>query len=285
MASRLVGRSHECDFPPEITSLPVCTRTNVNPENPSRVIDEDVRKALRQALSIYSLNLPLISELRPDVILTQAQCEVCAASLEQIQEEIASALDYSPKIVSLQPTRLAHLWDNIQDVADAIQAPEAARPLITQLKTRLVDVIEKTAQITARPGVGCIEWTEPLMAAGNWVPDLVAMAGGRNLFGEGGKHSPPLGWNALAARNPDVIVIMPCGFDLTRTRIECAPLRERPEWADLGAVRSGKVYLVDGSHYFNRPGPKLIDSVEILGEILNPNKFDYGYRGKAWQKL
>ena len=285
MGSSLVGRSHECDYPPEAASLPVCTKTHINPAASSRQIEEDVRKTLRLALSIYSLNLPLISELRPDVILTQAQCAVCAVTLEDIQAEISATLDYSPKIVSLQPTRLAHLWDNIYEIAEAIDATDAARPVVKQLKIRLVDIIEKTAQIEARPGVGCIEWTDPLMAAGNWVPDLVAMAGGRNAFGEAGKHSPRLSWSALASQNPEVLIVMPCGFDLARTRIESAPLLLQPEWSGLKAVKNGKVYVVDGSHYFNRPGPRLVDSVEILAEILNSQKFNFGHRGKAWEKL
>jgi iron complex transport system substrate-binding protein len=281
----LVGCSHECDYPPETALLPVCTRAALDSTKPSREIERDVQSALRDALSLYKLNLPLISELKPDVILTQAQCEVCAVSLEEIERDLAEALDYEPKIVSLQPTRLAHLWDDFYTVAEALGSAEHARPVVKALKNRLVDIIQKTAEISGRPRVGCIEWTDPLMAAGNWVPDLVEMAGGACAFGQAGEHSPRLSWATLASQNPEVLVIMPCGFDLPRARAESAPLTGHPGWQGLRAVRNGKVFVVDGSHYFNRPGPRLVDSVEILAEILHPDQFNYGFRGKAWDAL
>ena len=283
--SRLVGRSHECDYPPEAEALPVCTEARVDSSKPSGEIERAVQESLRRALSLYEINLPLICELQPEVILTQAQCAVCAVSVEQLEGELAGQLGYSPRIISLQPTRFAHLWEDIQTVAEAIGASDEARPVIKQLKLRLVDIIEKTAEIQDRPRVGCIEWTDPLMSAGNWVPDMVEMAGGVNVFGEAGNHSPRLSWPTLTNQNPEIIVVMPCGFDLARSRMESALLTKHPDWSRLRAVRSRKVFAVDGSHYFNRPGPRLVDSIEMLAEIFRPGKFDFGLRGTAWDTL
>jgi iron complex transport system substrate-binding protein len=283
--SDLVGRSHECDYPPETASLPVCTKTRINPAKSSAEINQEVQTALRDTVSLYRVNLPLVSELQPDIILTQAQCQACAISATAVEREISGQLDYSPRIVSLETNRFANLWENIMAVAEAIGASEEARPIVKQLKVRLVNVIEKIAEAVDRPRVGCLEWLDPLMAAGNWIPDLVEMAGGRNAFGQAGKPSPRVSWASLANQNPDILVAMPCGLDLARARVELAALGSRPEWTNLRAVRQQKAFVVDGSHFFNRPGPRLVDSIEILAEILHPGKFPPARRGVAWERL
>jgi iron complex transport system substrate-binding protein len=281
--ANLVGRSHECDYPPEIATLPVCTKTRLNPAKSEAEIDLEVQTALREARSLYTVNVALVSELQPDIILTQAQCQACAISASDLERALAGQLDYSPKILSVETHRFANLWENIMTVAEAIGIAEEARPIVKQLKVRLVNVIEKVAEAVDRPRVGCLEWLDPLMAAGNWIPDLVEMAGGRNAFGEAGKLSPKISWATLANQNPDVLVAMPCGFDLARSRADLAALARRPEWASLRAARNKKAFVVDGSQYFNRPGPRLVDSVEILAEIIHPGKFPARHRGGAWE--
>lgn len=177
-------------------------------------------------------------------------------------------------VLSLAPQHLADLWPDILNVAEALgpDVLEQGRTLVKCLKGRIADVIVKTAAVKRRPSVACIEWLDPLMAAGNWVPELVELAGGLNLFGEAGKHSPWLNWEAIQEHDPAVIVLMPCGFDLKRTLTELPALMSRPDWSKLRAVRQRRVYVVDGNQYFNRPGPRLVESLEILAELLHPDR-------------
>ncbi|WP_150107273.1 cobalamin-binding protein [Pedosphaera parvula] len=281
---QLVGRSHECDYPESVRALPVCTTARLDANASSKEIDTQVKDLLQQALSIYSVDRDRLIQLRPDVILTQAQCEVCAISLPDVQKAVAEWTGARPEIVSLSPKRVADVWENIREVADVLQIQDA-KEILRGLKNRVVSVIEKSCVMKQPPGVACIEWIEPLMAAGNWVPELVELAGGKNLFGEAGKHSPWLQLQELADANPDVIVVLPCGFNLQRTRAEMAVLTQKPEWSKLPAVRKNQVFLTDGNQYFNRPGPRIVESLEIMAEILHPDRFNFGHRGKAWERL
>jgi iron complex transport system substrate-binding protein len=284
-AEHLKGRSHECDFPEEIRALPVCTSARLPREAASAEIDREVKSLLRRALSIYEIDVARLHELRPDLILTQAQCEVCAVTVSDLEKALASAPGLHPKIISLSPARLADLWTDIQTVAEALGVSERGRELLAQLKNRVVDIIQKTCLITRWPSVVCLEWFDPLMAAGNWIPEMVQMAGGANLFGQAGLHSPWLEWEALRQSDPDIIVLMPCGFDLERTRREAKILEQNPVWKTLRAVKTKKVYLTDGNQYFNRPGPRLVDSLEILGAIIQPSLFPSPAAGQSWQRF
>jgi iron complex transport system substrate-binding protein len=284
-ADRLKGRSHECDFPPEISGLPVCTAPRLRPEAASAEIDGEVKSLLQQALSLYEIDLELLRQLRPDLILTQARCEVCAVSLSDLEKALARTPGWRAQILSLSPGRLADVWQDIQSVADALGVADWGRELLTPLKERVVDVIQKTCMMKRRPAVACLDWLDPLMAAGHWVPEMVDFAGGRNLFGQAGQPSSWLEWEPLRQGDPDIIVLMPCGFDLTRARLEAAALEHKPEWKSLRAVKAGKVFLVDGNAYFNRPGPRLVDSQEILAEIIQPVIFPSANVNQAWQKL
>ena len=190
-----------------------------------------------------------------------------------------------PKLVSLEPNRLADVWTDIDLVAEALDVRERGDELIRSLQSRMDAIAERARALTERPTVACIEWIDPLMAAGNWMPELVEMAGGVNLFGEAGKHSPWMTWEQLVERDPDVIVVLPCGFDFARTRREMPALTGRPEWPRLRAVRDGRVFVTDGNQYFNRPGPRLVESLEILAEMLHPEAFRFGHEGTGWQKL
>ncbi len=282
---RLVGRSHECDFPPEICHLPVCTSSKLDAQAGSAEIDRQVKDLLREALSIYRIDTEKLKELQPDILLTQAQCDVCAVSLREVEVAAAQWLDTRPQIISLSPQRLADIWEDIGRVAEALDLAEKGKAVLRSLKSRVVDIIEKTCQLKDRPSVACIEWIEPLMAAGNWMPELVELAGGSNVAGEAGKHSPWMNWETLALENPELIVVLPCGFNLQRTRAEMPALARRPEWASLRAVKNRRVYLADGNQYFNRPGPRIVESLEILAEIIHGDRFNFGHKGRGWERL
>lgn len=281
LTNALVGRSHECDYPPSVQELPVCTQPKFNPEGSSQEIHDRVTNLLQSALSVYRVKTEIIQQLQPTHVITQDQCDVCACSLSDVSAAVGELTGMQPQIISLQPNILADLWADLQRVAKALSVPGDGA--IASLKARVEKIQQQVKN--AHPRVACIEWTEPLMAAGNWVPELVSLAGGSSLFGITGKHSPWMEWSELVAADPEIIIFMPCGFDLERTRQDARQLTTHPEWPNLPAVRTGKVYITDGNSYFNRPGPRLVDSLEILAEILHPEIFNFGYRGTAWEQM
>jgi iron complex transport system substrate-binding protein len=278
----LVGRSHECDYPKAVRALPACTAPKFDPDGTSYEIDQRVKAILQEAISVYRVDAELLDELAPDLIITQSQCEVCAVSLKDVEEAVYALVRSRPQIVSLAPNALADVWRDIECAAQALGVVERGAALLASLKGRLDALAERTGKLTERPRVACIEWFAPLMAAGNWMPELVELAGGENLFGAEGAHSPWMEWQELKEAEPDCIVLMPCGFDLARTRSEMAALSADPVWPTLKAVQAGQVFLTDGNQYFNRPGPRLVESVEILTEILHG--FNYGHQGNGWQR-
>ncbi|MEO0867514.1 MAG: cobalamin-binding protein [Cyanobacteria bacterium J06642_11] len=282
----LVGRSHSCDYPKEVQSLPVCTAPRFDPNGQSREIHDRVTDLLHRGLSVYEIDVDQLQKLRPTHILTQAQCEVCAASLADVQKAVDQVFESPPEIISLQPQVLAHLWDDLRRVAvalDAVNGDAIAELTIAQLQERLQTCLQKVPNTLPQPTVACLEWTDPLMGAGNWVPELVSMAGGHPLFGHAGRHSPWLPWENLSAAEPDILVVMPCGYDLQQSRQAIDQLAQTPTWKTLKAVKEGRVFLVDGNQFFNRPGPRLVDSLEILAEILHPDRCEFGYAMKAWK--
>ncbi len=279
---RLVGRSHECDFPPEVARLPVLTEPKFKVEGSSGEIDARVKAIVAEGLSVYRVHTDALDEAAPDLVVTQDQCEVCAVSLADVEQALCELTDSQAEIVSLKPDSLADVWRDIARVAEALGVPEAGNALVGDLKAHMAEIADRARALPDRPGVACIEWIEPLMAGGNWMPELVEMAGGENLFGEAGKHSPWMEWEALAAADPDVILVLPCGFDIARTLEEMPLLAARPGWGELKAVRGGRVAVADGNQYFNRPGPRLAESLEILAEICHPGRFDFGHEGTGW---
>ncbi len=280
----LVGRSHECDYPPSVTRLPVCTAPKFDVSGSSREIDRNVKALLRDALSVYRVDAERLAELEPDVIVTQAQCEVCAVSLRDVERAVCSWLRACPKLVSLVPNALADVWDDVERVAEALGVPDRGAEVVAKLRSRVAAVAAKARTLPHGPAVACIEWIDPLMAAGNWVPELVELAGGVNLFGEAGKHAPWMTFEQLVTADPEVIVVLPCGFDIERSRRDFPVLTSRPEWRGLRAVRQGRVFLADGNQFFNRPGPRLVESLEILAELLHPEAFHFGHEGAGWQR-
>lgn len=285
LTDAIVGRSHECDYPPEIQDRPVCTQARLNSAASSAKIHQDVTELLQSALSIYQIRTDVLEQLQPTHIITQDQCDVCAVSLKEVEEAVASLTHSQPQIISLQPNVLADVWADIERVADALKVD--SRRLVEDLECRIKICEQKIKglSLTELPKVACIEWTDPLMTAGNWIPELVTLAGGQPLFSTGGQPSPQIKWENLVVIDPDIIVFMPCGFDLNRTRQEVQVLTQLPEWQNLHAVQTGRVYITDGNSYFNRPGPRLVDSQEILAELLHPEIFQYGYKGTAWEPL
>lgn len=279
---RLVGRSHECDFPPGVEKLPICSSTKVPADRSSCEIDERVKEIVAEGLSVYRVDVDRLRDLRPDFILTQTQCAVCAVTPRDLEQALCTWTGAQPAIVSLEPNDLADVWNDIRRVAEALGVEHPAEALIASLKQRLAAIRDKTGSVQLRPSVAAIEWLEPLMAGGNWMPELIEIAGGRNLFMQPGEHSSWLEWATLIEADPDVILLLPCGFKISQTTRDLNLLTENAGWSNLRAMKQGRVYLIDGHHYFNRPGPRLVESAEIGAEILHPDRFSFGHRGTGW---
>jgi iron complex transport system substrate-binding protein len=275
LRENLVGVSHECDFPPDVRGLPVVTAPEIDPGCTSREIDRALRERLAAGLSIYRVDEPLLASLAPDLIVTQDQCEVCAVSPRQVLEAIRRIAGGATEILSLRPSRLADVWDDVERVAGAAGVAGRGHDLAEALRARVAALAAATARVGSRPRLACIEWLDPLMVAGNWVPELAAAAGAESLLATAGAHSPWLEWSALEASAPEVLCAMPCGFGLAQTRREIADLVAEPRWQSLPAIRRGRVYAVDGNAYFNRPGPRLVESAEILAGLVHPDAFGH----------
>ncbi|MBC8050216.1 MAG: cobalamin-binding protein [Chitinophagales bacterium] len=278
----IVGRSHECDYPPDVVALPVLTEPKFPLHGTSYEIDARVKAIVAEGASVYRVDAERLKALAPNVIVTQDQCEVCAVSLKDVEAAVCDWMGASAQIVSCKPDALKDVWADIRRVGDAVGVPERADALIGDCQARMNDIAARASRLSARPRVALIEWIDPLMAAGNWMPELVEMAGGVNLFGEAGKHSPWMTFEELSAADPDVIVTMPCGFDIAQTCEHLPALTGKPGFAELRAVREGRFHVTDGNQYFNRPGPRLVESLEILAEMLHPAEFDFGHRSTAW---
>ncbi len=287
----MVGRSHECDFPQSVKELPVCTAPKFNVDGSSKEIDDRVKEILAKSLSVYLVDAERLDELAPSHIITQAQCEVCAVSLRDVEEAACALIASRPQIIALEPNCLEDYFSDLRRVAVALNAVSEGEALEKAARKRIDAVRELTERALpqdSKPTVAVIEWIEPLMAAGNWMPELVEMAGGINLFGESGKHSPWMSLDDLVARDADIIVVTPCGFDNKKTLEEMPVLLNNPRFQKLRAVQTGRLYVADGNQYFNRPGPRLVDSLEMLAEIFHPHLFagGSGFKYKdAWLKL
>jgi len=279
-----VGRSHECDFPEEVSALPICTEPRLDPAAPSAEIQRSIDRLLSESLSVYRVDAERLRELSPTHVVTQVQCEVCAVSLEEVERSLAGWTAARPSLVALNPGSLDDVFEDIGRVARGLGSPERGTRLVARLRERMDRVAEAAAGLE-RPSVATIEWLAPLMSAGNWMPELVAMAGGREVFGQPGRDSQWLEWEALRAADPEVVVVSPCGFSLERVERDAGTLEALPGWSELSAMRSGRVYLAEANQYFNRPGPRLAETLEILAEMLHPRRFAFGHEGTAWRRL
>jgi len=284
-ADALVGRSHECDRPANVRDLPVCSESRVDAAAPTDEIHARVELLLAEALSIYRVDADALRRLRPTHVVTQVQCDVCAVSLDGVRDALADWTGSRPALVSLAAARLEDVFDDMERVAEALDARERGRVLVAELRRRIGAIADRARGASARPTVATVEWLAPLMAAGNWMPELVELAGGRNLFGRAGQHSPWLDFDEVRRADPDVVIAFPCGFPLEKVAREAHRLTNLPGFADLTAARFGRVYLADGNRLFNRPGPGLVETVEALSEILRPDLFRFGHESVAWMRL
>ncbi len=275
----LVGRSHECDTPASVQDVPVVTAPTYASGGDSAALDAAVQAQLQQGLSLYEVDLEQLRALEPDLILTQAQCEVCAVSLPQLEAALADWSGHQPEILSMEPMTLKEVLDvalrigrTIGRAEMAMQVVAAKERALQQLRNRMG--LHRRTDPDTLPTVACIEWMEPLMTAGHWMPDVAEMAGGRAVLAEKGRPSQVIEWSALRAADPDVLAILPCGFTLEETRRDLHYLTERDGWNDLRAVQNNRVVLLDGNAYFNRPGPRLYRSIELLADAIHPDRVD-----------
>ncbi|WP_405421355.1 ABC transporter substrate-binding protein [Streptomyces erythrochromogenes] len=269
LASDLVGRTHECDWPPAaVASVPVVTRAEfAADELSSREISEAVGGAAHSGSSLYALDTAALAELAPDVLLTQDLCDVCAVSYEGVSRAVR-VMDVGPRVLSLEPRTLGDVLDCLVTVGDLLGVRERAERRRAELRRRLDEVRRLTGGRT-RPRVVAVEWLDPLWPAGHWVPEQIAAAGGEALLAEPGEHTGPMTWEAVRAARPDVVLVLPCGFPPERTLAEIDLLTALPGWAELPAVRAGEVWVLDGPAYFNRPGPRVVRGAEVLAHVLH----------------
>lgn len=273
LTDNLVGISHDCDFPPAIRSKPVLSEAIVTTALPSGVIDARIRAQIHKGKSVYHLDETQLADLRPELILTQELCEVCAPSYTLVKQA-AKMLEGHTKLVSLEPLGFADILENILLVGELTGTQARAQALVGALQVR-IDLVKSHVVGLPTPRVVCLEWLDPVFIAGHWVPEMVTLAGGRDVLGKARQPSFVLDWDAVRATAPEVLILMPCGFDVARIRDELDVLVGRPGWNDLPAVRAGNVYLTDATSYFSRPGPRVVDGLEILGTILHPEVFSY----------
>lgn len=276
LGERVVAVSHECDFPEEVRAKPRATYTRVRPEAASREIDEQVRGMISGGQALYEIDVPLLEQLKPELIVTQAQCDVCAVRYEDVVDAVErSAALSKTHVVALNPMRLEDVFRDILHVGEMANAFERAKSYVTALRARVEVVRQRVSGIplSQRPRTICVEWSDPVMVAANWTPELVQIAGGDNGLTKAGMHSSYSNWDEIARYRPEVIVVAPCGFDLLRSEAEMQTLAALPGWNDLPAVRNERVFVCDGNAYFNRSGPRLIETLELLAYFLQPGKF------------
>jgi iron complex transport system substrate-binding protein len=285
LEAKLVGRSHECTLPPGIERLPIVTEPKLDIQAPSGAIDARVKELVREGLSVYRVDAERVRELRPTVILTQTQCEVCAVTPRDLEAAACEWIGMAPRLVAVSPNSLADVLDDLVRVGEGCGVAARAEQVRAAEWQRIEAITRRAAVATSRPRVASLEWIEPLMGAGNWIPELIERAGGVSVLGRGGHDAAWSSLAELAAVDPDVLVIAPCGFDLARTRRELPPLVDAPGFRALRAVRAGRVFLADGFLHFNRPGPRIAESLEIYAEMLWPERFAFGHRGVAFEPL
>ena len=262
----VVGVTHECDYPVDALALPKLTSSALTPSSDSAAIDRHVRASLHQGSSLYHLDADLLERLAPDLIVTQELCAVCAVSYG-IVDRAARRLRGDARIVSLEPSSLEDVFSNIGFLGELTGCERAAAALVERLRERIAR-LERAHAGMPRRRVLVLEWTDPPMSGGHWTPGLVELAGGLPVLGNPGANSQTLTWEQIAAADPDDIVVGPCGYDLSKTRAAIAQLERRATWRDLRAVRDGRVHAIDGNAYLNRPGPRLVDTAELIAEAL-----------------
>jgi len=279
----IIGRSHECDYPKDLNKIPKLTSPKIDVDGTSGQIHKQINVILEKSLSAYKVDIKKLKKLNPDFIVTQAHCEVCAVSFSEVEFIAKEHLGKNTKIISLQPNTLNEVFDDIRRVAKDLEIDnDDNNQLIKNLEIRLKNIKNKTEKYK-KPKIACIEWIDPLMAAGNWIPEMVQISGGEDVFGKKGKDSHWIEFNEIKKYNPDIIIFIPCGFNLKKTNDEVKNLlKSDTRWHDLKAFKNKKIFITDGNQYFNRPGPRLIESLEIFAEIIHPDFFNFEHRNKGW---
>jgi iron complex transport system substrate-binding protein len=285
LGDQLVGVTHECDYPPDAKSKPVVVRSSFKKSdlNPQQ-IDEEVSRTLKSGQSLYVVDEEKLRELSPDLILTQDLCQVCAPSGQEIGR-VVKFLPDSPAIVWLSPNCLSDIFENIQQVGEAAGRLAEAKRIIESLKVRVRKVTDRTSSIIKKPRVFCMEWLYPPYQAGHWMPELVELAGGEEGLGQKGKDSRRISWDEVRRYAPEVLILCPCGYHLEGTIDQVHLLTHYPDWNQIPAVKEGRVYAVDANSYFARPGPRIVDGLELLAAIIHPEKFTWSGEVQAYQRL
>lgn len=284
LGSRMVARSHACDYPADIVHLPPCT---IPARGASGVdLQQDTPRLLpsQRALSVFHVDWDLLRSMRPTHVITQTLCHQCAVSADEVREALRDELRTGTELVCFQALSLEGVVEEIRLAGYQLDCPQAAAALADSMLSRFATARQREAQrpIGDKPVVACLDWLEPLMLAGNWMPELVRLAGGRPAGGGDGVHSGWMQFEELSATDPDVIIALPCGYSLTQSRDGLRRLLRRPDWNQLRAVQDGKVFAADGSQFFNRPGPRLVDSLEILEEVLETATGARNHHGIHW---
>lgn len=271
----IVGVSHECAYPAEASAKPRIIRTVIDQEQiSSGDIDHRVRAAVEQRRSLYACDIPLLQALKPDVLVTQSLCAVCALD-DSGAGKIVQSLEPRPDVLTLHAHTLEELFLEIRLLGHRLNRNQEAGCLVSSLVKRIEEVEERVVSEKTRPTVACIEWMDPLMVAGHWVPEMISLAGGKDILGSVGEPSRYINWDELVAAQPGQLILMPCGFPIERTRKELALLTQHPQWNMLAAVKEGHVWLVDGPSLFNCPGPRLVQGIELLASIFHPRIFGH----------
>ncbi|HIN07775.1 MAG TPA: cobalamin-binding protein [Pelagibacteraceae bacterium] len=280
----IVGRSHECDYPKDLNNVAKLTSPKINVDGTSSEINKQINTILENSLSVYKVDIQKLKELDPDFIITQAHCEVCAVSFSEVKNIVNKYFNRKTKIISLEPNTLNDVFDDIKRVAKGLNIEnESNNKLIENLKIRLKKIKNLSAIQKQKPSVACIEWIDPLMIAANWIPEMVEIAGGANILGKSGVNSHWIKFEEIIDQNPEIIIFIPCGFNIEKTKKELDNyIKKNNNMRSLKAYQNHKLFVADGNQFFNRPGPRLIESLEIFAEIIHPNIFDFNHKGVGW---
>jgi iron complex transport system substrate-binding protein len=272
LEENLVGVSHECDYPESVQSLPRLTSTRVNPSLDSTAIHKSVLEVMKNAVSVYDLDVELLKSLKPDFIVTQDLCDVCAVSFSQVEEACRELL--GAKIISLRPKMLGDIWNDVLSTAETLGVKQKGQQFLEEVDVRVKSVRDRVVKAeNKRPNVLTIEWIDPIYVGGMWLPEMIDIAGGQVCIAESGQPAPVVDREALTNINPDVVIVKPCGYKLDQTLKEMDLLKTQIPWQDWEAKLGTRFYLVDGNSYFNRPGPRILDSLEILAHCTHPDLF------------
>ena len=285
LSDQLLGITHECDYPPQIMGKPVVVRNVLPIESMGQAeIDVAVTQRLRDGLSLYRVEETLMQDIAPDLILTQDLCQVCAPSGNEVTQLLKS-LPSKPEILWLTPKSLEQIFDNLRELGAATGRSETAETLIAEGRARLGKIAAATRTLASRPRVFCMEWMDPVYCCGHWVPEMVRIAGGFDEIGREGADSVRVQWKDVLEWRPEVLIVMPCGFNLEKAVEEARRLRTYPGWDELPAVRDGRVYAVDANSYFARPGPRVVEGTELLAHLLHPELFEWKGPADAFRRL